>query len=102
MTSADLEDKAVDPVPSHITRRRIWLFRAIALLLPLLFFASLEGGLRLFNYGENLDLFIPAPAGFADKDYMMVNPDVAKRYFTKGAYTPTPPYEFFIKQWCES
>lgn len=97
MTSTDSEDKSVTPVSSPLTRRRIWLFRAIALLLPILFFVLLEGGLRLFNYGENLDLFIPAPAGFADKDYLMVNPNVAKRYFTKGTYTPLPPYEFFIK-----
>src|SRR3569623_1447681 len=29
---------------------------------------------------------------------MMVNPIVARRFFTKGAYTPQPPYEFFAKQ----
>lgn len=80
------------------SRRRIWLFTAIALLLPVLFFALLEGGLRLFNYGENLDLFIPAPNGFSDKEFLMVNPNVAKRYFTKGGYTPQPPYEFMAKQ----
>ena len=97
MTSADSDDSAVTPVPSPLTRRRIWLFRGIALLIPVLFFMLLEGGLRLFNYGEDLDLFIPAPPGFADKEYLMVNPDVAKRYFTKGAYTPVPPYEFFTK-----
>jgi len=82
----------------HPARRRIWLFTTIALLLPALFFALLEGGLRLFDYGENLDLFIPAPSGFSDKDFLMVNPNVAKRYFTKGAYTPQPPYEFMAKQ----
>src|SRR3569833_3709920 len=75
-----------------------WLFLFFALLLPALFFALLEGGLRLFDYGENLDLFIPAPSGFSDKDFLMVNPNVAKRYFTKGAYTPQPPYEFMAKQ----
>lgn len=79
-------------------QRRLWLFRAIALLLPVLFFALLEGGLRLFNYGEHLDLFIPAPDGFSDKEFLMVNPNVAKRYFTKGGYTPQPPYEFMAKQ----
>lgn len=80
------------------SRRRLWLFRAIALLLPVLFFALLEGGLRLFNYGEQLELFIPAPDGFSDKEFLMVNPNVAKRYFTKGGYTPQPPYEFMAKQ----
>src|SRR3569832_2724116 len=82
----------------HPARRRIWLFTTIALLLPALFFALLEGGLRLFDYGENLALFIPAPSGFSDKDFLMVNPTVAKRYFTKGAYTPQPPYEIMAKQ----
>src|SRR3569832_1808561 len=82
----------------HPARRRIWLFTTIALLLPALFIELLEGGLRQIDYGENLDLFKKAPSGIADKDFLMVNPNVAKRYFTKGAYTPQPPYEFMAKQ----
>src|SRR3569832_1995082 len=78
----------------HPACRRIWLFTTIALLLPALFFALLEGGLRLFDYGENLDLFIPAPSGYSDIDFLMVNPNVAKRYFSNGAYSPQPPYYF--------
>lgn len=89
---------AAEPIEPRRNRRRLLWFRVIALLLPVLFFALLEGGLRLFNYGDNLDLFVPAPAGFSDKDFLMVNPIVARRYFTKGAYTPQPPYEFFAKQ----
>lgn len=94
MTSAD----AATPAPAPARPNRLWLFRTIALLLPLLFFAALEGGLRLFDYGERLDLFIPAPAGFSDRELLMVNPAVAKRYFTKGGYTPQPPYEFLAQQ----
>lgn len=92
--TADSPQNTAPATPRH----RLWLFRAIALLLPVLFFALLEGGLRLFNYGERLDLFIPAPHGFSDKEFLMVNPNVAKRYFTKGGYTPQPPYEFMAKQ----
>src|SRR3569832_2325277 len=89
---------AAEPIEPRRNHSRLLWFRVIALLLPVLFFLLLEGGLRLFDYGENLDLFIPAPSGFSDKDFLMVNPNVAKRYFTKGAYTPQPPYEFMAKQ----
>ena len=87
-----------DKAPPHATRRRIRLFRLIALMLPVLYFVSLEGGLRLFGYGGNTDLFIPAPEGFSDRDLLMVNPDVARRYFTRGAYYPRPLNEYLARK----
>jgi tetratricopeptide (TPR) repeat protein len=88
----------VQTPPHVVARRRIFLFRLIALMLPVLYFVSLEGGLRLFNYGDNLDLFIRPPIGFSDKELLMVNPDVAKRYFTKGAFSPRPINDFLARQ----
>lgn len=97
MTSPASENPAHNSLPPQASRGRIWLLSTIALLLPVFFFLLLEGGLRLFQYGENLDLFILAPKEFSDKEYLVVNPSVGKRYFTKGAYTPQPPYEFMAK-----
>lgn len=98
MTASEPEHPADNAPTEPPSRRRTWLLSAIALSLPLIFFALLEIGLRGFGYGENLDLFIPAPEGFSDKEYLMVNPKVGQRYFTKGGYTPQPPYEFMARQ----
>src|SRR3569623_1407509 len=89
---------AAEPIEPRRNHSRLLWIRVIALLLPVLFFLLLEGGLRLFNYGDNLDLFDPEPAGYSDKDILMVNPIVARRFFTKGEYTPQPPYELFANQ----
>src|SRR3569623_1318366 len=89
---------AAQPIQPRRNHSRLLWYRVLAMLLPVLFFLLLEGGLRLFNYGDNLYLFVPAPAGFSDKDFLMVNPIVARRFFTKGAPTLQPPYELFAKQ----
>ena len=89
---------APEQKPPRAARWRIYLFHLMALMLPVLCIVILEGGLRLLNYGDNLDLFVRAPSGFSDKDLLMVNPNVDKRYFTKGTYTPTPPNDFFARK----
>jgi len=70
----------------------------VTLAVPLLFFGALEGGLRFFEYGDNLKLFIPAPGNFADAEYLVVNRDVAKRYFTKVEQLPRPVNTHFLKE----
>lgn len=64
---------------------------------PLLFFVLLEGSLQYFDYGDNLKLFVPAPAGFADAEYLTVNRDVAKRYFTRVGGVPRPVSTHFLR-----
>jgi tetratricopeptide (TPR) repeat protein len=86
---------AKDQVPSN--RWRLPLFHLIAVLLPVLYFVVLEGSLRVFNYGDDLDLFIPTPGGFSDKELLAVNPGVGKRYFGKGTYYPRPLNDYFLK-----
>lgn len=81
-----------------LSRKRIALYYTLALLLPLLFFALLETGLRLFDYGEERRLFIPAPAGMFNEPHLMTNPWVAHRYFPRQGYTPQPPEEYFREQ----
>lgn len=65
------------------------LFTLLTLLLPLLFFAAVEGGLRLAGYGEDYALFIPFGP---DPDYLQVNPGVGRRYFP-AAEAPLPGFE---------
>lgn len=73
------------------------LFYLIALLIPLAFFVLLELGLRYFDYGEDLRLFVPAPNTIGNEAYWGINPKVAGRYFPKGYNTPLPPEEYFLK-----
>jgi tetratricopeptide (TPR) repeat protein len=88
-------EKYIDSLHSELDPKREKLFRTIALLVPIFFFLFLETGLRLFNYGGNLDLFIPAPGEYSD--YYMCNPVVARRYFFMQNTVPDPPNDLFLK-----
>ncbi len=72
------------------------LIKIIALSMPLLILAVLEAVLRLFSYGDNLNLFITNPAeGY--EHYSIVNPAVGKKYFQKFEYD-APPNDIFLRQ----
>ena len=62
------------------------------LLLPVLFFLVLEGGLRLAGYGEDYPLFVEVEGA---PGYLMPSRDVAHRYFARQAAVPTPNPDFF-------
>ena len=79
----------------QLTPRRKRIFLGITLSLPFLILILLEIGLRIFNYGDNLDLFIDGPEGYAQ--FMRVNPNVARRYFYMQSKVPTPPKQLFLK-----
>jgi tetratricopeptide (TPR) repeat protein len=76
------------------SKRKIILFKAIAVLLPILVLILLEVALRLFHYGNDLSLFMEDPR---DKDFLVLNPNAAKRYFTDPALAPTGNSEPFKK-----
>lgn len=64
-------------------------------LIPIIILLSFEGLLRLFNYGDNFDLFIQNPVeGY--EDYYIVNPEIGKKYFQKLEYT-APANDIFLK-----
>jgi hypothetical protein len=58
---------------------RVKLFKLIAVLLPFLVLGLLEGALRIFQYGNDLSLFIEDPA---DQRFLIFNPNASKRYFS--------------------
>lgn len=80
------------------SRQRLALFYVMALAIPLLFFLLLEAGLRWFDYGDNVDLFIPAPSTMGNEAHWVTNPRVAQRYFPKGKSLPSPAYETFLQR----
>lgn len=71
------------------------LFKLITLVIPLFILLLIEVILRLAGYGDNLNLFIQNPkAGY--ENYMIVNPEVGKKYFQKFEYT-APANDTFLK-----
>ncbi len=84
---------AAPPVPLTAGRKR--LFWAVTLLMPVVFFALLEGGLRLGGYGGDYPLFVPLDTGAAEGSGILYpNHDVATRYFA-GGFVPNPNADFF-------
>ncbi len=54
-------------------------FYLVIVLIPIIFFLLLETGLRIFNYGEDYNVFIQMP-DYPDRLYL--NPDLSKKYFS--------------------
>lgn len=88
---------AFSPVrtPATVNKKRRLLFKLIALLLPLLALALLEGGLRLAGYGHDLRLFV---TDAQHPDYWVINPYASRRYFTQAGNAPVGNFELFRKQ----
>jgi len=81
---------------AEYNRSKKVLFRIITLTFPLLLLMLLEGSLRLFSYGDKLNLFIPNPRdGY--EEYMIVNPVVGKKYFQQFEYD-APPNDIFLRK----
>ncbi|HET7457632.1 MAG TPA: hypothetical protein VFJ74_08245 [Gemmatimonadaceae bacterium] len=80
-----------EAAPSRGPRPR-WLLAAITLAFPWLLLAGLELGLRAGGYGSSYPLFVPYPD---QPGYLLVNPDIGKRYFRGGPFTPSPQVDFF-------
>ncbi|MCW8865396.1 MAG: hypothetical protein OQK22_10920, partial [Colwellia sp.] len=78
------------------------LYQLIALAIPFAFFALLEGGLRFFDYGREMPLFMdyPGEKNANAPKYLLPRPDVVKRYFPEGSAAPSVTIEtnFFLKE----
>src|SRR5258706_6780611 len=75
--------------------RNVLLFKVIGILLPFLFLLLLEVLLKTFQYGNDLSLFVEY-AG--NKDFLVLNPDTSKRYFTNQSIATTGNREIFKKK----
>lgn len=64
---------------------RKFIFWLVLALLPIVFFALLELGLRVAGFGYSYPLFIQDPN---QPGFNVVNPDVIKRYFPKPEMAP--------------
>jgi tetratricopeptide (TPR) repeat protein len=86
-------DTASAPILSPRKRR---IFIGAAFLFPFICILLLEIGLRYFQYGGNLELFIEGPTGYGE--YLRCNPNVARRYFSMQSNIPTPPKQLFLRK----
>lgn len=76
-------------------RKKQRLFLAITLAFPLLFLLAVEGGLRIFWRSGAIPVFVRAPlAG----DYLVANPQLARRWFAYESRPPAPAGEPFARR----
>src|SRR5450432_2394928 len=80
--------------PAKLSGKKTWLFKAIAIAVPIIILALFELSLRLFHYGYNMDLFMTYPA---NPDYMIMNPDASKKFFVNPAFAASGNSELFKK-----
>jgi tetratricopeptide (TPR) repeat protein len=78
-----------------LARRRRLVFTGLMLLIPVLFFVGLEGGLRLAGYGDDYPLFEPLEE---DPRYLVRNSEVARRYFAQQANVPAALHDVFAAE----
>lgn len=78
---------------TNMTSKRLFLFKFLAVLSPLLLLAILELVLRLFGYGHDLGLFVKDPDR---KGYLVMNKYASEKYFSRqqnatiGNFEPFP------------
>ena len=78
---------------ASLARHRV--FALLAILIPVLAFAALEGGLRAAHYKGDLSLFVH-PAN-VDPKYLGPNDRLAARYFVNVHALPTLPGDLFLR-----
>jgi tetratricopeptide (TPR) repeat protein len=74
------------------SRKKRLIFKTVAITLPFLVLFLVEISLRIFQYGNNLNLFIEARN---NPDYLVLNPAASKRYFINESFAPTGNSELF-------
>jgi tetratricopeptide (TPR) repeat protein len=81
---------------TYLSKSRKLIFSAIAMIIPFVFLILMEIILRFSGYGDNYSLFVNHP----DKEfscYMVVNPEIGKKYFQKMEYS-SPAKDIFLKE----
>ncbi|WP_082111499.1 GDSL-type esterase/lipase family protein [Spirosoma radiotolerans] len=76
-------------------KKRLWLFKGIALLLPLFALILVEGLLRLVGYGHDVRLFVEDPK---QKEFWVMNQYASEKYFTETDNATIGNFEPFRKR----
>lgn len=78
-----------------LNRNSVTLFKIIGVFIPIIILLSLELTLRIFQYGNNLNLFVESSK---IKNYLVLNPDASKKYFSNQWLATTGESEPFRKK----
>lgn len=78
-----------------VSKKRVFLFKVISMLLPFLVLILLEIFLQIFHYGNNYNLFIEYKG---DQNFLVLNRDASKKYFNNQAIATTGNEELFKKE----
>lgn len=84
-------------VSSSKKKKSPFYFYIVLILIPIFFFVSLEIGLRVFGYGYNTEQWISVT-----EKKLMLNPDVAKKYFFATKASPSSIEDVFDKKKAEN
>lgn len=79
--------------PSPLRPGKRWAFSAITALLPVIAVLALEAGLRIPGCRPDLSLFLERR--IRGENYAVMNPDVARRYFSRIEFHPATAGDFF-------
>ncbi len=82
--------KAKPSIPKRI------IYNLILVLIPVIILLFFEVLLRIFGYGDNLNLFINYPEK-PFREYKINNPEIGRKYFQKLEYT-RPCNDMFLKE----
>ncbi|MGE5683123.1 MAG: GDSL-type esterase/lipase family protein [Bacillota bacterium] len=80
------------PKKNKSEKKSPWLFYLIMVLIPVIFFVLLEAGLRIFNYGIDTTQWVAATS-----KKLVLNPEIAHRYFYTTKSIPYSNQEIFDK-----
>lgn len=81
--------------PLSIRKKRVFL--TLTLLIPVIFFVTLEGALRFFNYRGDTRLFT-YPEEYFEGNYGLANSNFNARFFFHAARLPDFPNDAFLKE----
>jgi tetratricopeptide (TPR) repeat protein len=92
MKSNTKSAKSVAPKVEEPKGKKLFVFKVLSILFPIIFLIFLELVLRFFNYGVNTDLFIKFPP---DERYMVMNYYVSNKFFPDTADATKGNQEIF-------
>ena len=87
--------KKTSQMEHRVSRGRVFLFKIAGILISFFILIFIELSLRVFHYGNNFNLFVEFPE---NKSYLVLNPDVSKKYFTNQEFATVGNIEPFKKK----
>ena len=75
------------------------IFYVVLVIIPILFIAAIEGGLRLVGYGQTIPLFVPfnnVSSGSETTPFLVPNPNIVERYFHRAELAPNVAPDTFL------